>query len=436
MNTARPSVVTSAMMKPDVSRASRLLIWCLTAFVITAVYWASWATLDELARGEGRVIPSQQLQVVQNLEGGIVAEILVDEGSLVEAGQTLIRIDDTQFASSYEENRLKVLELRARAARLQAEAQGLPAPEFDTEMHEHAQELLQQERALFAQRTASQQSADQIIGQQIEQASQKLSQARSQLQQAQDALALSQKEVDILRPLLADGVVSEVELIRAEKDQLQHRSAASRWEFEIPQIRARIAELENKREQQRLEFRQDAQEQLNAILAELPRLSQSRGALQDRVQRTQVRAPVKGTVKQLMVNTIGGVVQPGMELLSIVPLEDTLLVEARIRPADIARIYPGQPARVTFTAYDFAVYGGLDAEVVHISADSMLSESDESFYLVRVKTAQNYLGTEDQALPIIPGMIAQVDILTGKKTVLDYLLKPLLRAREHALTEP
>lgn len=436
MNTARPSVVTSAMMKPDVSRASRLLIWCLAAFVITAVYWASWATLDELARGEGRVIPSQQLQVVQNLEGGIVAEILVDEGSLVEAGQTLIRIDDTQFASSYEENRLKVLELRARASRLQAEAQGLPAPEFDTEMHEHARELLQQERALFAQRTASQQSADQIIGQQIEQASQKLSQARSQLQQAQDALALSQKEVDILRPLLADGVVSEVELIRAEKDQLQRRSAASRWEFEIPQIRARIAELESKREQQRLQFRQDAQAELNAILAELPRLSQSRGALQDRVQRTQVRAPVKGTVKQLMVNTIGGVVQPGMELLSIVPLEDTLLVEARIRPADIARIYPGQPARVTFTAYDFAVYGGLDAEVVHISADSMLSESDESFYLVRVKTAQNYLGTEDQALPIIPGMIAQVDILTGKKTVLDYLLKPLLRAREHALTEP
>ncbi len=436
MSALRPSPVTSAMTAPGVSLASRALVWILLVLVSVAVYWASWATLDELARGEGRVIPSQQLQVVQNLEGGIVAEILVAEGSLVEAGQPLIKIDDTLFASSYEENRLKVLELQARAARLRAEAQGRDAPDFGEALRNDAPELLKQEQALFDQRRAGQASADQIIAQQMEQARQKLSQAQSQLSQAREALKLSRKEVDILRPLLAEGVVSEVEVIRAEKDLLQHRGTVSRWEFEIPHIQAEIAELEGKLAQQRLQFRQAAQEELTAILAELPRLSQSRGALEDRVQRTQVRAPVKGTVKQLMVNTIGGVVQPGMDLLSIVPLEDNLLVEARIRPADIARIYPGQPARVTITAYDFAVYGGLDAEVVHISADSLLSESDESFYLVRVKTARNFLGSAQQPLPIIPGMIAQVDILTGKKTVLDYLLKPLLRAREHALTEP
>ncbi len=430
------SSTTAAMQWLPEEKSSRALIWVLLVLCLSLLWWASWATLDELARGEGRVIPSKQLQVVQNLEGGIVADIMVTEGSLVEAGQPLIKIDDTLFASSFQENQLKVLELQARAARLRAEIAGVAAPDFGSELNAELPELIKQEQVLFDQRMAGQESADQVLLTQIAQKQQRLAQARNKQQQATDALALSQREVDILRPLVEDGVVSEVELIRAEKNLLEHRGELSRWSFEIPEIEAEISELERKREQQLLSFRQNAQEELNSILAELPRLSQSKGALEDRVARTQVRSPVKGTVKQLMVNTIGGVVQPGMELLSIVPVEDALLVEARVRPADIARIYPGLTARVKFTAYDFAIYGALEAEVVHVSADSIQTDQGESFYLVRVKTARNYLGSQQQPLPIIPGMVAQVDIMTGKKTVLDYLLKPLLRAKEHALTEP
>ncbi|MDX1452821.1 MAG: HlyD family type I secretion periplasmic adaptor subunit [Oleiphilaceae bacterium] len=436
MPAERVSLVTQALQSDDGLGGSRLFVWLLSALVVLALAWASFATVDELARGEGRVIPSRQLQVVQNLEGGIVAEILVAEGSLVDVGQPLIKIDDTLFASTFQEKQLKVLELQARAARLRAEIQALTEPAFEVVLEEQIPDLVAQERALFTQRMASLSNADAVIEQQILQRQQRLSQLQAQWQQAKDALKLSQKEVDILRPLLAQGVVSEVELIRAEKDLLQHRGEVARKGFEIPQVEAEITELQRKREQQRLDFRQEAQSELNTILAELPRLSQSRGALEDRVDRTLVRAPVKGTVKQLMVNTIGGVVQPGMDLLSIVPLEDSLLIETRVRPADIARIYPQQAARVKITAYDFARYGALEAEVAHISADSIITESGESFYLVRVKTAKNYLGDEHEPLPIIPGMVAQVDILTGKKRVLDYILKPLLRAREYALSEP
>ena len=175
---------------------------------------------------------------------------------------------------------------------------------------------------------------------------------------------------------------------------------------------------------------------MHAYLDQLAKISQTSGALEDRLDRTQVRSPVNGTIKQIMLNTLGGVVQPGMDLISIVPLEDSLLIETKIRPSDIARLYPGQKAMVKFTAYDFTIYGGLEAELVHISADSISHENDESFYLVRVKTYQNNLGSTDNPLPIIPGMIAEVDILTGKKTLLSYLLKPILKAKQVALSEP
>ena len=185
-----------------------------------------------------------------------------------------------------------------------------------------------------------------------------------------------------------------------------------------------------------INFKADAQKELNNYQDELAQISQSSGALEDRVERTQVRSPVNGTVKQIMLNTLGGVVQPGMDLISIVPMEDSLLIETKIRPSDIARLYPGQKAMVKFTAYDFTVYGGLEAELVHISADSISHEDKESFYLVRVKTFRNNLGSTEQPLPIIPGMIAEVDILTGKKTLMSYLLKPILRAKQVALSEP
>ena len=216
---------------------------------------------------------------------------------------------------------------------------------------------------------------------------------------------------------------------------LKAAGEAAKSKFRMPQIDAEILELINKRDQLLIGFRSEAQKELSEILTELSHLAHSSGALEDRVNRTQVRSPVNGTIKQLMVNTIGGVVQPAMDIVSIVPIEDALLIETKIKPADIARLYPGQRAMVKFTAYDFTIYGGLEAEVVHISADSIVNEQGESFYLVRVKTKTNDLGSEGKVLPIFPGMIAQVDILTGKKTILNYILKPILKAKQVALTE-
>ncbi len=427
-----PVSVVSGAVTPLRSHA---LLWGIACFVACFLVWAAYAQLDELARGDGKVIPSKQLQVVQNLEGGIVSEILVAEGSTVEVGQVLLKIDDTQFASRFQENQLKVSELEARAVRLKAEVRSQETLAFDDAFQAEYPALVAEESALFAKRQANLRSAQAVVDQQIRQRQQSLEQARFNAQQALSEQALAQKEVDLLAPLFADGVVSEVELIRAEKALLQAKGEAARNQYTIPQIEAELSELDERRQQLTTEFVSSAQAELGEVLAELSRLTQTREALRDRVDRTLVRSPVHGTVKQLMVNTIGGVVQPGMDIVSIVPVEDALLIEARIRPSDIARLYPGQKARVKFTAYDFSIYGSVDAELVHISADTITDEQGNSFYLVRVKTNKNYLGRAEQSLPIIPGMVAQVDILTGKRTVLDYLLKPVFKARQVALTE-
>lgn len=431
----RMSTLWMVMESPGIK--SRSLLWLIAWFFTSFVVWASYAEVDELVRGEGRVIPSQRLQVVQNLEGGIVSEILVSEGTLVEPGQILLRMDDTQFDSSFREKQLRALSLRVRAGRLRAEVALQRTLLLDDELgnNPETQAFISDEQILLQRRMDQLAGNQRVIRQQIEQKLQSLEQTKVYLDQAEQELRLAQKELDILRPLEAQGVVSEVEILRAEKMHLKAQSDKSRYQFQLPQIEASIEELRSKEEAEKLRFKSEAQEALNEVLAELPRLSQSSGALEDRVKRTLIRSPVRGTVKQMWVNTVGGVIQPGMDILSIVPIEDSLLVEARVKPSDIARLFPGQQARVKFSAYDFAVFGGLNAEVVHISADTWRGDKGESFYVLRVKTDRNFLGADENPLPIIPGMVAEVDVLTGKKNILAYLLKPVLRAKEVALTE-
>lgn len=431
----RMSTLWMVMESPGIR--SRALLWLIALFFSSFIVWASYAEVDELVRGEGRVIPSQRLQVIQNLEGGIVSEILVSEGALVEPGQILLKMDDTQFDSSFREKQLRALALQVRAGRLRAEVAIHDELLLKEELksNQQAQAFIKEEQVLLQRRLDQLAGDHRVIRQQIEQKLQSLEQTRVYLDQAERELQLAQKELDILKPLQEQGVVSEVEILRAEKTHLKAQSDMSRYRFQLPQIEASIEELRSKKEAETLRFKSEAQEELNKVLAELPRLSQSSGALEDRVKRTSIRSPVRGTVKQMWINTVGGVIQPGMDILSIVPIEDSLLVEARVKPADIARLYPGQRARVKFSAYDFSVFGGLDAEVVHISADTWSGEKGESFYVLRVKTERNYLGDEEKPLPIIPGMVAEVDVLTGKKNILAYLLKPVLRAREVALTE-
>jgi len=410
------------------------LLAVVASFLVVALLWAHWATLDEVTKGDGRVIPSSHLQVVQSLDGGVVQEILVEEGDIVEKDSVLLRIDDTRYASTYRENWLKYLELKVRVARLQAEAQGAPftAPE---DVIEEQPDLAASERAICESRKKEFASSEEILRQQVEQRQQELNELENRVGQLTRSHQLAARELNITKPLVDQGVMSQVELLRLQREVNDLKGQQDSAQLNIERAKSALAEAARKVEEYRQAYRGETLAELNERQGELSRAEQAVRGFQDRVTRTTVRSPVKGIVKRLRVTTIGGVIQPGEGIVEIVPLEDTLLVEARVRPQDIAFLHPGQKAMVKFTAYDFSIYGGLSATLEHISADTIADEQGESFYLIRVRTDQSSLESAGKPLPIIPGMTATVDILTGHKTVLDYLLKPILKARQEALRE-
>jgi len=429
--------VSAAAVLERAPRGARLLTWGIFAFFVIFLVWASGANVEEVVKGQGKVIPSAQIQVVQNLEGGIVQELLVREGEVVEKDQVLLRIDDTRFGSSMRENRARLLALKARAARLLAQAEGtsadFPLPEA---VLQKLPEVAEQERQLFREAQKKLDGELQILQQQVQQKETALKELNAKSQQLRGALSLARKELKMSRPLLQHGAISEIELLRMEREANDLRGELKQSDLSTARINSEIEEARQKLVQKTTEFRQESRERYAEVLAEMAPLQESSVALQDRVSRTAVRSPLRGTVKSLSVNTVGGVVQPGMDLVEIVPIEDSLMVEARISPRDIAFLRPDLPAVVKLTAYDFATYGGMDAQLEHISADTFTDEqTDEPYFLVRVRTQRNSLDDTSRKLPIIPGMTAEVDIVTGKKTILDYLLKPILRARDNALRE-
>jgi adhesin transport system membrane fusion protein len=419
-----------AHLQQEPLRARALLRVALVVFCLLIV-WAAFAKVDEVTRGEAKVIPSSQLQVLQSFDGGVVEEILVKEGDTVQAGQVMVRIDPTRFVSSLRENQVQYLALLAKAARLRAISEGkdFVPPE---EVLEGAPAVVRQEKALYESSQAELDNELGIARQQMNQRNQELREARARLSQATQALALASQELQVTRPLLASGAVSEVELLRLEREVNSLRGERNQASAQISRIEAAIVEAERNIQDVELSFRNGARTELSDTMAKLNSLSEGSTALADRVKHAEVRSPMHGTVKRLLVNTIGGVVQPGKEVAEVVPLDDALLLEAKIKPQDIAFLRPGQEALVKFTAYDFAIYGGLEATVEQIGADTVMDDKGNAFYVVRVRTKESSLG---ENLPIIPGMVAQVDVLTGKKTILAYLLKPVLRAKANALTE-
>lgn len=420
-----------AMLRQEPLRA-RVLLRSIGIVVALFIIWAAVAQLDEVTRGEGRVIPSKQVQVLQSIDGGLVSEILVHEGDVVQENQLLIKIDETRFASSVKENQAQSLGLIAKAARLKALSDGkdfVPPPEVLAE----APEIVEQERALYEAKRDEMNAAVSIARQQLAQRQQELNEAQARRSQASQGYELTSKELSVTRPLINSGAVSEVELLRLERDVSRYRGERDMASAQITRIQAAINEAQRKIEEVELTFRNDAGKELSETMAKVSALSEGSVALSDRVKQSSIRSPVKGTVKRLLVNTVGGVIQPGKDMIEIVPLEDALLLEARVQPRDIAFLRPGQPAMVKFTAYDFSVYGGLDGTLEHIGADTVMDEKGNAYYIVRVRTSQPGFGAGN--LPIIPGMVAEVDILTGKKSVLAYLLKPVLRAKSVALTE-
>lgn len=432
---------------------ARILLWCSFGFFMVALLWAGWAKLDEVTVGQGKVIPSMQLQVIQNLEGGIVKEVMVKEGQIVEKGQPLLRIDDTRFRSDFREREQEVVTIRGDVARLKAEiasvkvnvSDGVPwrdqvkvesqQIEFPDGFEKVFPEEAAREHSVQNERLNNLANQLFILGQQIQQKEQQIVEVNSKVKTIGRSVELASKELNISRPLAKEGIVPQVELIKLERQVNEMQGELESNRLMLPKANSELREAILKRNDAALKYRADAQTELNQQQGKLSQLSEGQVGLRDRVDRTTVQAPVKGTVKAIKVNTVGGVVQPGMDMMEIVPLEDTLLIETKISPKDIAFIRPGLDAVVKFTAYDFTIYGGLKGKVEQISADSIQDEKENTFYLVRIRTDKSYLGDEQHALPIIPGMLASADIITGKKSVLEYLLKPILRAKQSALRE-
>ena len=414
---------------------SHILLWLSFSFVVIAIIWANFATLDEVTRGSGKTIPSSHIQVVQNLEGGILSEILIKEGDLVEKGQVLLKLDAVRFASSFNETKLKYYELLATTARLTAEVnkKEMVLPE---EVIQKAPDIANDAKQLLISRQNELKANKKILEEQIRQKKQDIVELKSKSFQISRSYKFLQEELEMSEPLVAEGAMSRVELLRLQRSANDLKGDLTAARLSIPRLKSSLDEAKNKLSELEIRFHTEALEELNLAKAELDRTTESIMALEDRVTRTRVLSPVKGTIKQLKVTTVGGVVQPGMDLVEIVPLEDQLLIEAEVRPADIAFLHPGQKAMVKLTAYDFSIYGGLEAKLEHISADTITNEEDgESYYIIRLRTDKNYLEKNGEKLNIIAGMTADVDILTGKKSVLDYILKPILKARARALRE-
>lgn len=410
---------------------ARYILRGIVVIVAALLTWAHFAEVDEVTRGNAKVIPSRQVQIIQSVDGGIVSEILVREGQVVEDGQLLLKIDETRFVSSLRENRAQYLGVLAKAARLKALAEGGGLSMPDAVLKE-APLLAEQERNLYLSRRHELDAQLGIARQQLVQRNQELNEARAKREQASQSYELTNRELTVTKPLISSGAVSEVELLRLERDVSRFRGERDQAAAQITRVQAAIAEAQRKIQEVELNFRNAARVELTETMAMISSLSEGSTALSDRVKHSAVKSPVKGTVKRLLVNTVGGVVQPGAEIVEVVPLEDVLLLEVQIVPKDIAFLRPGLSAKVRFTAYDFATYGALEGVVDRIGVDTVTDDKGNAFYMVRVRTQRTGFGSD---LPILPGMVAEVDIMTGKKSILAYLFRPILRATNRALSE-
>ncbi len=373
---------------------ANVLLLTVVGIVSAFLLWAYHSRISELTRGQGKVIPSGSVQIVQSLEGGILSDLFVSESDFVEKGQVLAKLDDTATLSAYRESLIERDNLVAKTTRLDAEAQQLEDVRFPKYLEESNSDLIESETLLFHTRR------DQI---------------NTNQERLQKSLDLKIRELSITQPLAESGVVSQVELLRLE---------------------TMVNDLQGQMEREKSEYLNEVVSQNNEYKTKLSQIEQTILAYEDRLSRTEIKAPLSGIVNKIHVKTLGGVLQPGAPIAEVVPIEDNLLVEAKISPSDIAFVKLEQEATVKLTAYDYSIYGGLEGKVARISADTFLNEEDgQSYYHILIRTGERSLKTTTETFQVLPGMVAQVDIKTGKKSVLDYILKPLMRAKMNAFTE-
>lgn len=421
-------------------RTARMLLFASLAMIATFLVWAHFAVLDEVKRGSGKVVPARQIQVVQSLEGGIISELLVSEGTIVEQGQPLARIEDTSFASQFGEVRERQAAMAARVLRLEAETQGTPL-KFPATLEQSNPRAVAAEKNVYDARARKLAQDIDVIQQQEAQKRREVDELRASEARFSDTLKLLSREVELTRNLFNQRVVPEIEMLRVDRQATDMRGQLSVVQATIVKTETAIQETQSRIAGTRASFVAQAEEDLAKSRGDLAVLDENIKYAQDKVRRTELKAPVRGIVNKLNVTTIGAVVQPAANLIEIVPIDDTLLVEGRIRPQDIAFIRANHPAVVKLSAYDSSVYGSLHGKVERISADTIIDEKGdknergETFYRVMVRTEKNHLGTTEHPLPVLPGMVATVEILTGAKSVLDYLVKPARMLRDEALRE-
>lgn len=418
----------------DLSLSTHLLLFFIVGFFTLFFIWASFAQLDEVTRGDGTVIPSSEIQKISSLEGGIVEEFFIKKGDEVKKGDVLVRLNDIASSSDLGSNEARYLGLLATVTRLQAEVEGR-IPQFPEEVMNGAPQSVTEEMNAYRANMDKVNSQTVIMEQQKSQRSQELNELQVRASDIRGQLSLVREEKEMVEPLIARGAAPKMELLQLERQIKEKQTELNGVLSAIPRARSAIGEANARIREVKSTAKAQAQTELSAKLIEMNAIKKGLAGLEDRKTRAEIKSPVNGYIKDLKVYTVGGVVQPGQEFIEIVPKDDQLLVEAKISPKDIAFLYPDQPAVVKITAYDFAIYGGLNGKVVSISPDAVTNEEGESFYLVQILTEENVLKRRGEVLPIIPGMVAGVDILTGEKTVMEYLLKPFIKTLQNSLSE-
>ena len=417
------------------AKAAQILLYAIAALFIFTFVWAATAKLDRVTRGAGRVVPSNQLQEVQYLEGGIVKEILVSAGDNVKAGDVLVQLDPTQINAEFYQGRDGYNLLAARIARLEARVNRKNLI-FEPTLSSVAPEIVESERRLFNARSEEIAAALSVETAKFAQRQESLEEAVVSLDYAKEALALAREESAMMGPLVAKGIEPRIELIRTRQREASALGEMKRAQINVARAKLEVSEAENELSRVEKTFFAQAVDELTKAKAELTELAGELPALQDKVERTDVRAPITGVVNRVLVSTVGGVVQPGETIVEIVPSNDTPLVEAKIAPSDIGFLQIGQEARVKLSAYDSSIYGSLDGFIETISPDAILDEeTGDRHFLITVRTAETSIRTKKGELKVLPGMAADVEMLNGKRSVLAYILKPLASVGDKALRD-
>jgi adhesin transport system membrane fusion protein len=402
------------------TRKADVILYTIAIFWFVTFIWSSLASIEEVTRGQGRVIASSKIQVIQNLEGGIIEDILVQTGDQVVTSQPLIKLEDIKFKSELLSIKQNKAALEANIVILSAESQGTE-PQFDVTFKNNYPELATREIELHAARKTTHQESIEIL-------EKKLQRLLVQSDAAIENFNLILEEKEIVEPLVRQGVEAEMELIRIKQRMNEAQSSILQVEAEIEANSAQLkAEKSN--------FIEQAREKLQEIEKEYNNIVESLPAYEDRLNRTVVRASMNAIVNRLMVNTVGGVIQPGSPLIELVPVNDELIVEVEISPKDIAYVIAGQRASIKLTAFDFSKFGALDGYVTKVSADSLTKEDGSIWYLCQVSVPVNMITTMGKIIQIQTGMVAQVDIISGEKTVLQYLIQPVTKVANEAFRE-